>query len=262
MRAARAAAGAACAVALAAGCGGSGLGTGSGGTQSHTLTVDAASSLTGAFTDLETTFRKQHPGWTVTLNLAGSDQLAAQVEAGQRADVFAGASPKYPEELQAKNLLGATTDFATNTLVLVVPAANPAHLSSVADLAASHAKLVVGDPAVPLGAYTETVLGNLGIAASSLNVVSQEPDAKSVLAKVQSGAADAAFVYVTDALSAGSQVMQITLPAAAQATAVYPIGVLSGSPNAKAAKWWVDLVTGPAGQAELKKLGFGAPPSS
>lgn len=247
--------------AVAAGCGG-GSGAGSSGSGSHTLTVDAASSLTGAFTNLSAVFTKRHPGWTVTLNLAGSDQLAAQVEAGQRADVFAGASPKYPEELQAKHLLGGTENFATNTLVLVVPASDPAHIESVADLARTHAKLVIGDPTVPLGAYTQTVLANLGIAEPSLNVVSREPDAKSVIAKITTGAADAAFVYVTDALSAGPQVRQITLPATAQATAVYPIGVVSGSRNAEAARWWVDLVTGPAGQAELHKLGFGAPPSS
>jgi molybdate transport system substrate-binding protein len=252
---------AACALAvILSGCGsGSGGGTGSG---THTLTVDAASSLTGAFTDLAATFKRQHPGWAVTLDLAGSDQLAAQVEAGQRADVFAGASPRYPQALQARHLLGPTMNFATNTLVLVVPASNPAHVGSVAGLAAAHAKLVIGDPAVPLGAYTQTVLSNMGIALSSLDVVSQEPDAKSVLAKVTTGAADAAFVYVTDAKSAGSQVRQITLPAAAQATAVYPIGVLAGSPNAKAARWWISLVTGAAGQAELRRLGFGVPPSS
>jgi molybdate transport system substrate-binding protein len=260
MRTVRTAAATCAAAALVAGCGSSSSGSSGGG--SHTLTVDAASSLTGAFTDLATTFQKQHPGWKVTLNLAGSDQLAAQVEAGQSADVFAGASPKFPQELQGKHLLGRTTNFATNTLVLVVPAANPAHITSVADLARTHAKLVIGDPTVPLGTYTATVLGNLGIDPATLDVVSQEPDAKSVLAKVTTGAADAAFVYVTDALSAGSAVKQIMLPAAAQATAVYPIGVLSGSPNAKAARWWVDLVTGPAGQAELAKLGFGAPPSS
>ena len=246
---------------LAAGCGG-GSGAGSSGSGGHTLTVDAASSLSGAFTDLSAAFTQRHPGWTVTLNLAGSDQLAAQVEAGQRADVFAGASPKYPEELRARHLLGSTANFATNTLVLVVPASNPAHIASVADLVRTHAKLVIGDPTVPLGAYTQTVLANLGIAEPSLDVVSQEPDAKSVIAKITTGAADAAFVYVTDALAAGSQVRQIRLPAAAQATAVYPIGVVSGSRNTEAARWWVDLVTGPAGQAELRKLGFGAPPSS
>ena len=94
----------------------------------------AASSLTEAFTKLADTYQAAHPGWTVRLNFAGSDQLAAQIEQGVPADVFAAASPKYPEELQGKNLLGDTTNFATNTLVVVVPAANPAGITTVNDL--------------------------------------------------------------------------------------------------------------------------------
>jgi molybdate transport system substrate-binding protein len=255
--------------ALAAGCGSasssSSSSAGSGGSTSsgsHTLTVDAAASLTGAFTDLATTFAMQHPGWKVVNNFAGTDQLAAQVEQGQKADVFAGASPKFPEELQGKNLLGPTTNFATNTLVIVVPASNPAGITSYQDLVTKQPKLVVGDPTVPIGSYTEQVLGDLGIDESQLNIVSKEVDVKSVLAKVTTGAADAGFVYVTDALAAGSQVKQVHFPEKAQATAVYPIGVLSDSSQRQAAQWWIDLVTGPTGQAELKRLGFGAPPSS
>jgi molybdate transport system substrate-binding protein len=249
-----------------AGCGSSSSSGSSGGASSApsggTLTVDAAASLTGAFTELAKTFSQQHPGWTVTNNFNGTDQLAAQVEAGQKADVFAGASPKYPGELQTKKLLGPTKNFATNTLVIVVPASNPAGITSYQDLVSKQPKLVIGDPTVPIGAYTEQVLQNLGIQESQLNIVSKEVDVKSVLAKITTGAADAGFVYVTDALSAGNQVKQVTFPAKAQATAVYPIGVLTDSSNKEAAQWWMNLVLGPTGQAVLKKLGFGAPPSS
>ena len=187
-----------------------------------------ASSLTNAFTDLAKTYQSQHPGWKVRLNFAGSDALAAQIEQGVNADVYAAASPKYPEQLQGENLLGTTKDFATNTLVLIVPADNPAGISTVNDITKG-AKLVVGDPAVPIGAYTETVLGNLGIDPASLNIVSREPAVTSILQKVELGEADAGFVYVTDAQSAGGKVRQVVLPATAQATAVYPIGVVSGS---------------------------------
>lgn len=245
------------------GCGSSGSSGSSAASDSGgTLTVDAAASLTGAFTELAKTFSQQHPGWTVTNNFNGTDQLAAQVEAGQKADVFAGASPKYPEELQSKKLLGPTKNFATNTLVIVVPASNPAGITSYQDLVSKQPKLVIGDPTVPIGAYTELVLQNLGIQESQLNIVSKEVDVKSVLAKVTTGAADAGFVYVTDALSAGDQVKQVKFPAKAQATAVYPIGVLTDSSNKEAAQWWVNLVLSPTGQGVLKKLGFGPPPSS
>jgi molybdate transport system substrate-binding protein len=248
----------------AAGCGGSSSSSSSsaGANSGGTLTVDAAASLTNAFTALAKTFQQQHPGWKVVNNFAGTDQLAAQVEQGQQADVFAGASPKYPEQLQQKNLLGPTTNFATNTLVIAVPAANPAGITDVDQLVSKQPKTVIGDPAVPIGAYTIEVLGNLGIEQSRLNIVSEEPDVTSILAKITTGSADAGFVYVTDALGAGSQVKQVALPKKANATATYPIGVLTSSTNRQAAQWWINLVTGRAGQAELQKLGFGAPPSS
>jgi molybdate transport system substrate-binding protein len=247
-----------------AGCGGgdsSGAGSGGSSAAGGTLDVFAAASLTEAFTRLAQTYESAHPGWTVRLNFAGSDQLAAQIEQGVPADVYAAASPRYPEELQTTNLLGDTTDFATNSLVLVVPPSNPAHISSVDDLKLG-AKLVVGDPAVPVGSYTETVLANLGISDSDLNIVSREQDVKSVLSKVELGEADAGFVYVTDARSAGDKVRQIRLPAAAEATATYPIGIVSATTETQAAQQWIDLVTGPDGQKVLHDLAFGPPPST
>ena len=205
------------AVIFAAGCGSSSSSSSSSSATTSTpvpttLTVDAAASLTGAFTELAKTFESQNPGSRSSRTSPAPTRLAAQVEAGQKADVFAGASPKYPEELQTKNLLGPTTNFATNTLVIVVPASNPAGITSYKQLVSKQPKLVIGDPAVPIGAYTIEVLGNLGIEESQLNIVSKEPDVTSVLAKVTTGAADAGFVYVTDALSAGSKVKQVTVP--------------------------------------------------
>jgi molybdate transport system substrate-binding protein len=226
-----------------------------------TLNVFAAASLVNAFGKLKAMFQTAHPGWTVNLNLAGSDQLAAQIEQGAPCDVFAAASPRFPEQLQSEGKLGATSNFATNTLVLVTPKSNPAHVNSVADLKKG-AKLVVADPAVPLGTYTETVLGNLGINDSQLHIVSKEQDAEAVLSKITLGEADAGFVYVTDALSQTGKLKEIQLPASAQATAIYPIGIIKGTKNAKVAQQWIDLVTGSQGQAVLESYGFGAPPSS
>jgi len=249
---------------VAASCGGSSSGSSggsSGGSSRGTLNVFAAASLTNAFGQLEKTFEQQHPGWKVTLNLAGSDQLAAQIEQKAPADVFAAASTKYPEQLQGENLLGKTTNFATNTLVLVTPKSNPARIKTAQNLEKGDAKVVVADPAVPLGSYTETVLGNLGIDESKLNIVSKEQDAESVLAKLTSGEADAGFVYVTDALSQKAKLHEIEFPASADATATYPIGIVSYSKNTKAAQQWIDLVNSPQGQAVLEQLGFGAAPT-
>jgi molybdate transport system substrate-binding protein len=249
----------ACVLWAAAGCGGS-AGSGSS-SPGGTLTVLAAASLTGAFTDLANTYQQQHPAWKVRLSFGGSDQLAAQIEQGVPADVYAAASTRYPEQLQNEKLLGETSAFATNSLVLIVPAGNPARVRSVSDLTRG-VKLVIGDASVPIGAYTETVLGNLGVALGSLHVVSREQSVSGIVEKVELGETDAGFAYVTDALAAGEKVEQVALPSAAQATATYPIGIVSDSSHKKAAQEWIDLVTGPAGRRVLGALGFGPPPSS
>ena len=244
----------------AAACGGSSSGSGSGGSSGGasggTLDVFAAASLTNAFGDLEKTFEQQHPGWKVRLNLAGSDQLAAQIEQKAPADVFAAASPKYPEQLQGENLLGKTTNFATNSLLLVTPKSNPAGIKTAADLEKGDAKVVVADPAVPLGSYTETVLGNLGIDETRLNIVSKEQDAESVLAKLTSGEADAGFVYATDAKIDAGKVKVLKVPAWAQPKVQYGICIVSRSGDKADARAFVAKVMSKTGQAKLVKAGF------
>ena len=249
---------------VAAGCGsGSGSGSSGGGSSVASggkLVVFAASSLIDAFPKIATTYQQLHPGWKVEFEFLGSDQLAAQIEQGDPADVFAAASTKYPEQLQSQNLLGKITNFATNTLVLATPADNPAGITSVHDI--GNAKLVVGDPSVPIGAYTLTVLDNLGIKPSSLNIVSQEAKVTDIVTKLELGEADAGFIYTSDAKTAGDKLKSFQLPASAQATATYPIGIVTGSKNAKAAQQWIDLVMSPQGQQVLVSDGFGPAPSS
>ena len=253
---------------VAAGCGGgwgSNIGSSGGSSAASsggTLNVFAAASLTEAFTQLAQTYQSDHPGWTVKLNFAGSDQLAAQIEQGVPADVYAAASTKYPEQLQGENLLGDTTNFATNTLVLIVPADNPKNITSVNDLTKDNAKLVIGDESVPIGSYTRDVLDGLGINIDDLNIVSQEQKVTDISAKVSLGEADAGFVYVTDAQAAGDKVKSIDLPADANATATYPIGILTDSKNQEAAQRWIDLVMSSDGQQVLQSFGFGPAPSS
>src|SRR3954454_8567535 len=147
------------------------------------LAVFAAASLTEAFPPLSSAPR---------YSFAGSDQLAAQIQLGARADVFAAASPKYPELLFANGRREKPIAFATNTLIVVVPRGNPARIRDVHDLTKPGVKVVIAAKSVPVGAYTLTVLTRLGIAAAVLqNVVSQEADVKSVVAKVALGEADA-----------------------------------------------------------------------
>ena len=227
-------------IALAAGCGGG----------EDELTVFAAASLTEAFTALDGDAR---------FNFAGSDELATQIREGAEADVYAAASPRYPSELHAEGLVGRPRVFATNTLVIVVPADNPAGIRSVADLQRAGVKLVVGAEGVPVGDYAREVLATVGATDVLRNVVSSEDDVKGVVGKVAAGEADAGFVYVTDARAAGDNVRAIDLPPRAQAVVEYRVALVRGSQRPAAAEAFVERLVGAEGRRVLARAGFGLP---
>jgi molybdate transport system substrate-binding protein len=215
------------------------------------ITVFAAASLTDVFPRVDKAPR---------YSFAGSDQLALQIQQGAPADVFAAASPKYPELLYRNGLLRKPVVFATNKLVVVVPRSNPARVSSVYDLRRPGLRVVIGDKSVPIGSYTRQILDTLGITTEvTKNVVSQETDVKGIVAKVVLGEADAGFVYVTDARAVASKVRVIPLPGWAQPPIRYEIAVVKESPNQKAGRAFVKKALSARARTLLKRAGFGVP---
>jgi molybdate transport system substrate-binding protein len=212
------------------------------------ITVYAAASLTDVFPQIDGTQKYA---------FGGSNTLAAQIQQGAPADVFASANMTLPNQLFAKGLCSKPVVMTRNTLVIVVPKANPAGIKSVYDLAKSGTKLVVAGPGVPVGSYTLQILKNMNLSASvTKNVVSQETDVREVLSKVALGEADAGFVYSTDAKTVPGQVITIKLPAWAQPKVQYGICIVSTSGNKQAAQAFVNKVVGKAGQAKLLAAGF------
>jgi len=214
--------------------------------------VFAAASLTQVFPRIDARPR---------YDFAGSDQLAVQIQQGAPADVFAAASPRYPELLYRQGLVEKPIRFATNTLVLIVPKSNPAGIHSVIDLTRPGVKLVIGDATVPLGSYTRTVLTTLGITSAVMkNVVSQETDVKGVLGKVALGEADAGFVYATDVRPVVGKVGVIRIRESAQPHVVYEVAVVKKAPHLQAAYAFVTRLIRPVAQRTLVRYGFGRKP--
>ena len=119
-------------------------------------------------------------------------------------------------------------------------------------------KLVLAAPGVPVGDYARQVLQNAGIGnAAEANVVSNEPDDASLVARIVSGEADAAIVYLSDVTSTvAPTVHSVPIPAAVNVIATYPIAVVNGSANATMAAAFLDYVAGPQGQTTLATFGF------
>jgi molybdate transport system substrate-binding protein len=234
-------------------------GTGQSGTQklSGTVTVFAAASLKATFTKIASEFEAANPGTKVTLNFAGSSDLVTQITQGAPADVFASADTKNMAKLSDARLIDGTAgNFATNVLEIAVPQANPASISSFADLARPGVKVVVCAPQVPCGSATEKVERATG---TVLKPVSEESSVTDVLGKVTSGEADAGLVYVTDVRNAGDKVKGIAFSEADQAVNTYPIASVGSSRNKELAGAFIAMVTGSEGKKVLSDAGFGTP---
>ncbi len=230
----------------------------SGGTAASATSSGAAPTTVFAAASLTKVFPQIDPGAKYTFG--GSGALEVQIEQGAPADVFAAASPKQPADLYAKGLVEKPVEFATNTLVLIVPKNNPAHITSVADITKPGVKLVICNATVPCGDYARNAFANLGITLRAMkNVVSQTTDVTQTVAQVALSQADAGFVYITDARATNGKVSVIRLPAKAKPEAEDYLAVVKAAKDRERAAAFVRTVLSPQGQAKLQAAGFGKP---
>ncbi|WP_187279442.1 molybdate ABC transporter substrate-binding protein [Quadrisphaera setariae] len=222
-----------------------------------TLTVFAAASLKGTFTEIGTQFEAEHPGVTVAFSFAGSSDLVTQVQNGAPADVFASADQANMTRVVDAGLTAQPpVAFATNVLTIVTPPGNPKGVASFADLAEPGTAVVVCAPQVPCGAAAERVERATGVA---LAPVSEESSVTDVLTKVESGEADAGLVYATDARGAQGKVTDVPFPESSGVVNTYPVAPLTGAAQPELAAEFAQYVVGAQGRAVLRAAGFGAP---
>jgi molybdate transport system substrate-binding protein len=221
------------------------------------VTVFAAASLTESFQTLGDSFMQAHPDVTVRFNFAGSSALAQQIAAGAPADVFAAASPATMKTVvDAGGNAEKPRVFARNALEIAVPPGNPAGVKGLADLANPDLTIALCAAEVPCGAAAVKAFAAAGSTPAPDTL---ERDVRAALSKVQLGEVDAALVYRSDVIAAGTGVDGIELPATSEATNDYPITVLTDAPNSEAAQAFVDHVVSREGQQVLANAGFASP---
>jgi molybdate transport system substrate-binding protein len=233
------------------------LGGCGGGDDEPRLVVSAGSSMSEALTACGRDFE----GAEVRLSFGGSDELAAQIRQGVKPDVLASANTAIPDELHAEGLLSTPVDFATNKLVIAVPAGSD--VRETADLRREGMKLAIGSDSVPIGVYTRELLDRLPGGEGDLildNVRSNEPDVKGIVGKLVQGAADAGFVYATDVTAAGDKLEAIPLPPAVEPEVTYAAGVVNGAKEPELAREFVSGLRNGGCAEALQEAGFGAAP--
>ncbi|MCO5992331.1 molybdate ABC transporter substrate-binding protein [Actinoallomurus rhizosphaericola] len=219
-----------------------------------TLNVLAASSLTEAFEELGTAYGAAAKNVTVRFEFAGSQDLAMDVEEREPADVLATADQASMDTV-ADRVTGRRA-FAYNSMTIAVAPGNPRHVQGLASLADRRLRVVLGGPIVPVGRYAAQVLAKAGVVVRPR---SEEADARTVLTRVRTGAADAGIVYVTDMRSAGIAATSVPIPAQQNVTATYFAAALRASGHEEAAKDFVAWLRSPTATAILRKYGFPTP---
>lgn len=232
------------------------------------LVVFAASSLTDGLRQVATGYERQQPGARVLVSYASSAQLAVQLSQGARADLFASADPQQMAAAEAAGRIdGEPVVFATNQLILLLPMGNPAGIEELADLGRPGVRLVLATPNTPLRTYTEEALRQLaadpttpaGLAEAIMtNVVSEEDNARQVVAKIALGEADAAFAYRSDGCSELAQgTTALDLPHSVAIDALYSAAVVQGARHPDRAMDLLDFMISDEGQSILTEACFG-----
>jgi molybdate transport system substrate-binding protein len=218
--------------------------------------VSAASSLETAFTRYA-----DAAGIDARQSFAGSDELAAQIRQGVTPDVYAAANTTLPDELYGEGIVEEPVVFASNTLVVGVPA--DSGIQSLEDLESPGTTIAVGDSEVPVGTYTREVLDRLPAARSEAilaNVRSEEPETGGIVGKLTQGAVDAGFVYATDVAAAGEALRAIALPPDLDPDVAYGAAVVVGAEDPAGAREFIGGLLDGDGAEALSEAGFLPPP--
>jgi molybdate transport system substrate-binding protein len=208
------------------------------------LTISAAASLQETLGEAETVYRFSHTAVDFRNNFGSSGTLAREIEQGAPVDVFISAAAKPMDDLEGKGLIttGTRENLLHNSLVLIAPL--DSKLQGFEGLNDRSTRLIaVGDPAsVPAGQYAQQALNALHLYDQVKGKLVLGEDVRQVLTYVETGNADAGFVYATDAQVSRLVRVVAIAPESAHDPIVYPAAVVKTSENQEEARSFVEFL--------------------
>jgi molybdate transport system substrate-binding protein len=221
------------------------------------LLVFAAASTSDALAEIGRAFtaRTSQP---VDFSFGASSDLGRQIAAGAPADAILAADVATIDRLQQSGHVApdARRDLLSNQLIVIVPADSSRAVRGPRDLVGLR-RLALADPAiVPAGVYARRWLVDKGVWDAVHPSVIPVLDVRAARTAVETGAADAAIVYKTDAAGAPRVRVAYEVPRADGPPITYAAAPIAHGRRAAAAAAFVRFLAGPEARAIFTRHGF------
>ncbi len=223
------------------------------------VTVYAAASLRNVLEELAPALERA-TRVKLVFNFGASNDLARQIEAANKADVFFSADESWMDHLAKAGMIdpGSRRSLLSNRLVVVAPQDSILRIGSARDVAAPAVRrLSLANPdAVPAGKYAKAWLEQAGQWETLRERVVPALDVRAALAAVESGAVDAGIVYRTDAaISRRVRVLHEVSPSEGPPIS-YAIAAVAERRHVGRARAVVSWLAGPEASPAFNRFGF------
>ncbi|MCZ8513032.1 molybdate ABC transporter substrate-binding protein [Paenibacillus filicis] len=227
------------------------------------LTVSAAASLTEAMKEIQTVYERSNKNVKLQFNFGASGTLQQQIEQGAPADLFISASTKNMKALTDRQLIQPDQQktLLLGELVLIVPADGKTKIEKLEDLNRPEIHhIAAGEPeTVPAGGYAKEALTKAKLWEPLQPKLVLGKDVRQVLTYVESGNAEAGFVYRTDALTSAKVKVALPVDPGIYSPIEYPAGIVKATKHAKEAQALYSFLQSKEAKDIFVKYGFSIP---
>ncbi|MGG4108540.1 molybdate ABC transporter substrate-binding protein [Paenibacillus lautus] len=221
--------------------------------------VSAAASLKSSLEETGRRFEAEFPNVTLRYNFGGSGSLGQQLEQGAPVDLFVSAATEPMDRLVEKGIVqsDAVQLMFRNALVLIEPVGKQ-NVKQLSDLLKPEVRvLAIGQPdTVPAGEYAKETLQNEGLWEDVESKAVYAKDVTQVLAYVESGNADAGFVYKTDLKSSAKATFALEVDPDKHQPIEYPAAVPGNAKHPQEAEALLKFMRKPEIRDIFTEAGF------
>jgi molybdate transport system substrate-binding protein len=223
------------------------------------INVYAAASLRDVLQQLAPAC-EEAAGARLVFNFGASNDLARQIEAGNKADLFFSADEAWMDHVAQAGLVDAESrrSLLSNRLVVVGLKDGPLSIQSPLDLVGPDVRRIsLANPeAVPAGKYAKAWLEKVGLWDRLRERVLPGLDVRAALAAVESGGAEVGVVYRTDAALSKKVRVVYEVPEGEGPRISYPVAAMRDRPRLEVSRRVVACLSGPAAEAAFERYGF------